>query len=86
MRVVMVTKDNMDYTRTVDTFLENFTRQTGKTIEVLDPDIREGELLARAYDIVEYPTLIALGDTGQVQNIWRGVNLPTVNEVSYYVQ
>lgn len=82
----MVTKDNMDYTRTVDTFLENFTRQTGKTIEVLDPDIREGELLARAYDIVEYPTLIALGDTGQVQNIWRGVNLPTVNEVSYYVQ
>jgi len=86
VRVVIVTKDNMDYTRTIDMFLENFTRQTGKTIEVLDPESRDGESFARAYDIVEYPTLIALGDDGQLQNMWTGTSLPTINEVSYYVQ
>ena len=85
MRVVIVTKDNKDYTRSVDTFLENFTRQTGKTIEVLDPETREGESFARTYDIVQYPTLVALSDQGIVQNMWVGENLPTINEVSFYV-
>ena len=84
MRVVIVTKDNMDYTRSIDTFLESFTRQTGKTIEVLDPVTRDGESFARTYDIVQYPTLIALSDDGQVQNMWVGESLPTINEVSFY--
>lgn len=86
MRVVVVTKDNMDYTRDVHTFLENFTRQTGKTVEVLDPDTRDGESFARTYDIVQYPTIVALSDDSQLQNIWMGPSLPTINEVSYYVQ
>lgn len=86
MRVVVVTKDNMDYTRDVDTFLENFTRQTGKTVEVLDPDTRDGESFTRTYDIVQYPTIVALSDDSQLQNIWMGPSLPTINEVSYYVQ
>lgn len=86
MRVVVITKDNMDYTRDIDTFLENFTRQTGKTVEVLDPETKEGDSFARAYDIVEYPTIIALSDDGQLLNMWIGKSLPTINEVSFYVQ
>ena len=38
------------------------------------------------YDIVEYPTIVALSDSGQLQNQWRGLPLPTISEVSYYVQ
>jgi len=37
------------------------------------------------YDIVEYPTIIALSDSGQLQNLWRGLPLPTISEVSFYV-
>lgn len=85
MRVVVITKDNMDYSRSVQTFLDDFARRTGKTLEVLDPISRDGESLCRAYDIVEYPTILALGDDGQMQNMWRGRSLPTINEVSYYV-
>lgn len=84
MRVVMVTKPTMDYSRSVDTFLEDFARQTGRTLEVLNPDSSEGELFARAYDVVEYPTIVALSNDGQVQNIWKGTALPTISEVSYY--
>jgi hypothetical protein len=85
MRVVVITKDNMDYSRAVQTFLDDFARRTGKTLEVMDPVSRDGESLCRAYDIVEYPTILALGDDGQMQNMWRGTSLPTINEVSYYV-
>lgn len=84
MRVVVITKDNTEYSRMVTTFINDFARQTGRSLEVLDPDTLEGESFCRAYDIVEYPTIIALSDDGHMQNIWRGTTLPTINEVSYY--
>lgn len=85
MRVVVVWRDNTDYARTVTTFLTDFARQTGRTIEELAPDTKEGESFCRAYDIVEYPTIIAVSDSGQVQQLWKGTTLPTISEVSYYV-
>ena len=85
MRVVVVTKDGTEYARAVETFLGDFARQTGRVLETLDPESREGESFCRAYDIVKYPTVIALGNDGQVQNIWRDELLPTISEVSYYV-
>jgi len=85
MRVVAVTKDNTDYARAVSIFLDDFARQTGRTLETLDPETPDGATFCRTYDIVEYPSIVALSDDGQVQNIWRGTMLPTISEVSYYV-
>ena len=85
MRTVVITKQSTDYSRSVDMFLEDFKRQTGRELEVLDPESREGELFCRTYDIVEYPTIIALSSEGHMQNMWRGTLLPTISEVSYYV-
>lgn len=85
MRTVVVYRQATDYSRQVEEFLENFHRQTGREVETLDPDTRDGESFCRAYDIVEYPTTIAVSDDGQVQNVWKGLPLPTISEVSYYV-
>lgn len=84
MRVVVVTKDNTDYSRVVATFVDDVARHTGHVLEVIDPESRDGESFCRAYDIVEYPTIIALSDSGQMQQMWRGTTLPTISEVSYY--
>lgn len=84
MRVVVITKENTDYARVVDTFITDFMRQTGRELEVLDPDSPEGSSFCRTYDIVEYPSIIALGNDGQMQNLWAGTMLPTISEVSYY--
>lgn len=65
-------------------FVNDFARQTGKQLEVMEPESKEAESLVRTYDIVEYPTIIALSDDGQMQNMWRGTRLPTIGEVSYY--
>jgi hypothetical protein len=85
MRLVVVYKEETDYARQVNDYLRDFTRQTGHELETLNPDTRDGAGFCRTYDIVEYPTLIALDDNGTLQNMWRGLPLPTVSEVSYYV-
>lgn len=85
MKVVVVYRRESDYGRMVADWLRDFTRQTGKTLEEISPDDRSGAALCRTYDVVEYPTLLALDDDGRVQNIWSGTMLPTISEVSYYV-
>lgn len=84
MRVVCVWRENQDYSRMVEEWLTEFGRRSGKEIESLDPDMPDGESFCRAYDVVEYPTLMALGDDGGVLAMWRGQTLPTFDEVNYW--
>lgn len=86
MKVVVVYKPDSEHARVVTDWLRDFERQTGKKLEEIDPESRSGASLCRAYDIVEYPTLLAVDDNGQMQNMWRGTMLPTISEVSYYAQ
>ncbi len=86
MKVVVVYKDNTDYARTVTDFLHDFYHQTGHQLEVIDPETVLGIQFCEAHDIVRYPTIIALGDDGSMQNQWNDLPLPTINEVLYYVQ
>ena len=83
MRVVCVYRDNEDYTRSVDEWLENLRRQTGHEVEIMNPDENTG--FCETYDIVEYPTIIALDNNGGVLNMWRGRTLPLMNEVLFYM-
>ena len=83
MRVICIYRDNQDYTRSVTEWLESFHRQTGKELETMDPD--KDANFCQTYDIVEYPTIIALDNRGAVAEIWRGRTLPLINDVSYYV-
>ncbi len=84
MRVAVVYQDNSDHAREVIDYRRDYERQTGHELEVVNPDSREGAAFCRVYDIVEYPTIVALSEGGQLQNLWRGRPLPTISEVSYY--
>jgi hypothetical protein len=84
VRIVLIYRDDSEHARPVIDFLRDFERHTGHTIETMEPDSPEGIDFCRAYDIVEYPTMVAVSDDGQAQNMWRGVPLPTISEVSYY--
>lgn len=85
MKTVVVYKEETDYARTVVDYLRDFKRQTGHDLEIIDPETPEGADFCRAYDIVEYPSVVAISDNGNLQNLWRGLPLPTISEVSYYV-
>ncbi len=86
MKVVIVYKNESDHARAVLDFLRDFERQTTHVLETVDPETADGEQFCRAYDIVQYPTVVALSDDSIMQNMWRGLPLPTISEVSYYVQ
>ena len=58
MRVVCLFRDNQDYSRSVNEWLENFRRQTGREIEIMNPDTNTS--FCETYDVVEYPTILAL--------------------------
>jgi hypothetical protein len=49
----------------------------------MDPDSNPS--FCETYDIVEYPTILALGNNGEVRESWRGRNLPLINEVLFYL-
>lgn len=85
MRVVVIYKEATDYARQVTDYIADFKRQTGHDLETMNPESPDGISFTTTYDILEFPTIIALSDSGQMQNQWRGLPLPTISEVSYYV-
>lgn len=85
MRVVVIYKEATDYARQVTDYIADFKRQTGHDLETMNPESLDGISFTTTYDILEFPTIVALSDSGQLQNQWRGLPLPTISEVSYYV-
>ena len=80
----MVWRDNAEHAREIGEWLNDFERRTGKEIESIDPDSSAGSSFIQFYDVVEYPTILALNDDGKALDAWRGFPLPRIVEVSYY--
>lgn len=77
-------RDASEHGQAVREFLREFKRQTGNDVEEVNPDTAHGIELCELYDIVEYPTMVATDNEGHMQQMWRGLPLPTISEISYY--
>lgn len=86
MRLLVIYKNNTDYTREVTSYLRDFEHQTGHKIEEVNPDTPEGIHFCQTYGIVQYPTVISLTDNGIMQQTWPGLPMPTIMEISFYTQ
>lgn len=84
MKAIIIYRAESDHARAVEDYLRDFKSQTGRELETLDPDSKEGIDFCSVYDIVEYPTVAALSDDGHLQSSWPGLPLPTISELSYY--
>lgn len=83
MSLILVYRKDSENARAAEEFLRDYRDQTGRDIEVRSPDDASGQQFIELYDIVSYPTLIALGPDGTEIAKWRD-NLPTIDEVSIY--
>lgn len=83
MSLILVYRTDSENARAAEEFLRDYHDETGRDIEVRSPDDASGQQFIELYDIVSYPTLIALGPDGTVLAKWRD-NLPTIDEVSIY--
>jgi len=68
----------------VQDYLREYHARTGKDIELVSLDTREGTDMARLYGIMDYPGILALEDDGELQQMWQGKQLPLIDEVSYF--
>ncbi len=87
MKLLILYRPNSEHARTVETFVRDFQRQfeSGKKIELVSADTREGVAQASLYDIWQFPAIVALRDNGSVANTWVGMPLPLMNDVAGYV-
>ena len=87
MRVVCLYERETDYGREVEDYLDEIARSNASgEVEVMDPESMEGEMFARARDIVRYPAIVAVdSNTGSVVQEWIGLPLPPMDEVVYYL-
>lgn len=85
MRAIILSREARDYSRTVAEFVRDFYRDNGREFEVISPDTREGDSLARLYDVTLYPTILILDNNGKMVNNWRGMPLPRMSEVLAYM-
>ena len=86
MRVVIIWREDSEYGREVSEWLHEFKRRTGKDLESLSPDDPDGESLAQAYDVTNYPAILAISDDGgKLQQSWIGMepSLPRIDDVNY---
>jgi hypothetical protein len=79
----LVFRENSEAARAATEFARDYKTQTNREVEIVNPDDAAGQQFIEVYDIVEYPTLIALGPDGVELAKWR-VNLPTIDEASIY--
>ncbi len=86
MRIVVVYRDASDHGREVREYIDDFKRQTGLEIEQMNSDDSRNQFFLQAYDIVEYPTILAIADDGRLLQMWRGRPLPLIDEVAYYAR
>lgn len=84
MRTVVVYRSPGEHARPVETFLHDYYRRTGRQLETLTPDSRDGAAFCQLYGIVEYPAVASVSYNGTLQYIKEGLPLPLIDEVSYY--
>lgn len=80
----MLYHPNSDHARAVEEFAHDFQKaETGRSIELISLDTKDGASMANLYDITQYPAVLAMADDGRLLNFWSG-QLPLMNEVAAY--
>jgi len=87
MRVLIFYRPNSEYARITEDFIRDFkSRNDSSKIEVLNVDTRDGDATATLYDVVEYPAILVVQESGSVQKMWQGPAFPQFDEVAGYAR
>jgi hypothetical protein len=86
MKALLFYRPDSSHERTVIDYLREFQQRTGKDLPTVDVDTPSGIFMCETYDIVRYPTVLALDDQGEELQRWDDEMLPQINEVSFYMQ
>lgn len=87
MKAVILYKPNSESESSVQSYVREFARETGKTIALVDSDSIQGAEIAKLYDIVQFPSIVVFRDDGSYIESWIDrEKWPTISELSFYNQ
>lgn len=87
MKVIILYKPNSEHDTPVQGYVREFTYRTGKELNMIDAESREGISKANLYDIVRFPALVAMRDSGELIQAWPDFERwPTISELTYYTR
>jgi hypothetical protein len=86
MNVQIIYHPQSDHSRIVEDYAHDFSRQLGHDIELVSLESRDGAMIAKMYDIVRYPAILATDNNGVMLKAWQGPVMPLMNESSFYVK
>ena len=87
MKLLILYRPDSEHATTVESFVRDFQHQhdPNSKIELLSINTRDGAATASIYDIMSYPSILALAEDGRVLNAWQGEPLPLMDEVASYL-
>ncbi|MCA9347565.1 hypothetical protein KC930_03235 [Candidatus Saccharibacteria bacterium] len=85
MRVFALFRPNTDQETRLNELNRELFRRSNNQIEIVSVDSREGSELAKVYDIMRFPAVVAVDLDGHVQSLWDDESLPLINDISYYL-
>ncbi|HEX8181991.1 MAG TPA: hypothetical protein VF575_00140 [Candidatus Saccharimonadales bacterium] len=86
MKVVILYRPKSEHSTAVESFVHDYQIRHGSArLELVNVDEREGIALARLYDIVSYPAILAMAADGTLLHMWADQQLPLMDEVASYM-
>ncbi len=86
MKVTILYRPASEFARAVEEFAHDIERQQNVKPTLISVDTREGAALAQTYDILQYPAVLAMRESGELMQHWVGTPLPLMNEVASYAR
>lgn len=88
MKIVILYHPNSEHARQVEQYARDFERaQNSGPIELVSLETKEGADMARLYDVVRYPAVLAIVKSDSVlMKLWQDEKLPLMSEVASYAR
>lgn len=85
MQVKIFYKPDSEQARHVDEFVRDFGKQyPDLKLNLVNPDDAAGGHEAELYDVMQYPTILALSNDGATLQRWDNGMMPLMSEVAYF--
>lgn len=85
MKIVIIYRPNSEYGRITEEFIHDYrVRYPDAKLDIVDVDSRDGIATASLYDIMQFPTILALRNDGSLLKTWMGERFPLMDEIASY--
>lgn len=87
MKAVILYHPNQEFGGLAEDFKRDFeSRMKGREIELVSLETVAGADMAKLYDVVRYPAILVISDSGGLQKLWQDRPLPMIDEVAAYLR